>query len=169
MKSLYILRHAKSGWPAGTDDVDRPLAPRGRRTAPQMGARMKARGYTPDLVLCSAARRTRETCALLLEELGPRPVRYLDELYLASAAQLLRQLHRCEDTAAAVLLVGHNPGVQSLAAALTGEGDADALARLREKFSTAALAVLRFAADGWNEVAPGAGTLEAFIRPSELG
>lgn len=168
MKSLYILRHAKSDWPAGLDDVDRPLAPRGRKAAPQMGALMKARGYAPDLVLCSTARRTRETCALLLDALGERPVRYLEALYLASPAQLLRQIRQTDDEVDALLLVGHNPGVQSLALALAPEGDAEALAAVREKFSTGALAVLRLAAACWGDVAPGTGRLEAFVRPRDL-
>lgn len=168
MKSLYVMRHAKSDWPSGIGDADRPLSPRGRKAAPLVARKMKAEGLLPDLIFCSTARRTRETHALLVDQLGDVPVRFLSELYLASPAQLLRLVRKADDAAASLLLIGHNPGVQSLALALTGDGDGDAIAHLREKFSTGAVAVLRFPVEHWRDIAPGGGRLEDFIRPRAL-
>jgi phosphohistidine phosphatase len=168
MKSLFIMRHAKSDWPAGTDDADRPLAPRGRRTTPLVARQMRADGLVPDLILCSTARRTRDTHALLTAPLGDMPVRFLPELYLASPALLLRQVRQSEESAGSILLIGHNPGLHSLAMSLAGDGDGAALASLREKFPTGAVAILRFPGQHWRDIAPGAGRLEAFIRPRDL-
>jgi phosphohistidine phosphatase len=112
---LILLRHAKSGWDdPGLDDHDRPLAPRGRRAAPVMGAWLRGRGHRPDRVLCSSARRTRETLELLA--LDPCEVRVLPELYLAEAGTLLRLVEREGAGAGTLMVVGHNPGIGRAAA-----------------------------------------------------
>lgn len=168
MKTLYLLRHAKSSWDQPVDDHDRPLASRGRRAAPAMAERMAAAGRVPHRVLCSTAARTRETWHLMTPILGPLPVDYLPGLYESDDGRIL-ELVRSEGGAEDVLMVvGHNPSLQLLAERLVGEGPAKLRARLAKKFPTAALAVLEFPVEEWSGVAPGAGTLVEFLRPKDL-
>jgi phosphohistidine phosphatase len=174
MLTLSLLRHAKSSWdePA-LDDYDRPLAKRGKKAAPEIGAALAAMGLRPDLVLCSGAVRARETLDLVLSKLGgPAPEIVYDEaLYMATPAGLLARLRKVAARADAprhVMLVGHNPGLEELALMLVGSGGADDRARMAEKFPTAALAVIAFNTESWAKVRPGAGRLEHFITPKRL-
>ncbi|MGO4123679.1 histidine phosphatase family protein [Inquilinus sp. YAF38] len=166
MKTLILLRHAKSDWadPALADH-DRPLAERGRDAAPKMGAWLKTHGPKPDLVLCSTATRARQTLALALEALGAAPETRFDRgLYLAGGAGVLARLRQAPDEAATVLLVGHNPDLEQLARRLATTGDKAALARLAEKYPTAGLAVIELPVERWAEAGPG-GRLVAFETP----
>jgi phosphohistidine phosphatase len=170
MRTLYLLRHAKSDR-GDTDlsDIDRPLAPRGRRDAPAMAAFMRERDYRPDLILCSPSARTRETLALLQPALGSDLRTEFDrKLYLGSPDVLLRRLRDVDETIASVLVIGHNPGLERLAAALAPRGDRRALARMREKFPTCGLAVIHLHIDRWEQTDLGAGTLTDFMVPAGL-
>jgi phosphohistidine phosphatase len=170
MRTLYLLRHAKSdrGNPE-LSDIERPLAPRGRRAAPAMADYMRERGYRPDLILCSPATRTRETLALLQPVLGSDiSVKYDRKLYPGSPDVMLRRLREVDEAIAGVLLIGHNPGLERLAAALAPRGDRRALARMREKFPTCALAVIHLHIDRWEQADLGAGTLTDFMVPAGL-
>jgi phosphohistidine phosphatase len=170
MRTLYLLRHAKSdrGDPA-LSDIDRPLAPRGRRDAPAMADYMREHDYRPNLILCSPATRTRETLALLQPMLGlDIRVEYDRKLYLGSPDVMLRRLREVEETIAGVLVVGHNPGLERLAAALAPRGDRHALARMREKFPTCALAAIHLHIDRWEQTDLGSGTLTDFMVPAGL-
>jgi phosphohistidine phosphatase len=176
MLTLTLLRHAKSSWDdSGLDDYDRPLAKRGKKAAPEMGAALAAMGLRPDLVLCSGAVRARATLDLVLAKLGaPVPeVVYDDDVYMAAPDALLARLHRLGPGAAGevphhVMLVGHNPGLEELAVLLVGSGAADDTARMAEKFPTAAAAVIGFNADTWALIEPGSGRLEHFLTPKRL-
>ncbi len=170
MKTLLLLRHAKSDWAAsGLDDIDRPLAPRGRDAAPCMGRYLSAEGLIPDLVLCSTARRAQETWDLVAPELGQEvPVRISKGLYAVSSAALLAALRRVPDDCDRLLLIGHNPEIEDLAHRLAGTGKAKALANLAEKYPTAALAEIRFARDSWAKISEGSGVLHRFVRPRDL-
>lgn len=166
MKTLILLRHAKSDWadPELTDH-DRPLAARGRDAAPKMGAWLKAHGPMPELVLCSTAARARQTLALALEALGAAPETRFDRgLYLAGGAGVLARLRQAPDAAATVLLVGHNPDLEQLARRLATTGDKPALSRLAEKYPTAGLAVIELPVERWADAGPG-GRLVAFETP----
>lgn len=170
-KTILLLRHAKSSWSSpGLQDFDRPLNQRGREAAPRMGRYMKEQGLVPDVVLCSAACRALQTWELVAESLDADcQVKQLRGLYLASAKQLLDALRRTPDLADSVLLIGHNPGMERLASALSGSGsDPEALARLGEKFPTSALTELRFEAESWRDLAEGSGKLIRFVIPREL-
>ena len=170
-KTVLILRHAKA---AREDpdlaDFDRPLTKRGRREAPAMGAWMSDHGLRPDLVLCSEAKRARETCAAVTGALaGGAPTLHERGLYMASASALLHRLRRIGDSVSCVLLVGHNPGLHELAAALASADKSSELNRLRIKFPTCALARLDFAAARWQELATGTGRLALLVTPADLG
>ncbi|MGW1881047.1 SixA phosphatase family protein, partial [Streptomyces sp. NPDC001970] len=139
---LVLLRHAKSAWP-DVADHERPLAPRGRRDAPAAGRLLRELTYVPDLAICSTARRARETWELAAGELGAKvPVRHDERVYGADPAELFDVLRELPAEVGTALLVGHNPGMEDLAGALSGEAEGDALARMTEKFPTSAFAVL---------------------------
>ena len=169
---LLLLRHAKSDWSGNVGDHDRPLAPRGRKAAPRIGAFMRKKGYLPAAVLCSTAERTKQTLELVLPALRADPkVQYDQSLYLAEWPALLRAVQSAtRDTP--LLLIGHNPGIEQLAIALAFQPQDPAtqarLENLKQKFPTTALAVLDFDADGWEGVKPGTGRLTDFVRPRDL-
>jgi phosphohistidine phosphatase len=164
--TLLLLRHAKSSWDdSGLADHERPLAPRGRRAAKLIAEHMRSTGVEPELVLCSSAVRARETLDLVRPALPSSAVSIEDELYAASAEELLTRIRRVSDTVGSVLVVGHNPDLQQLALLLASRGDG--LERLEAKFPTAALATLTFAAT-WSRVAPGGASLDAYVVPRQL-
>jgi phosphohistidine phosphatase len=163
-RRLIVLRHAKSAWP-DVDDFDRPLAPRGRRDAPAAGRWLRDAACLPDRVLCSPARRTRETWDLVAEELDAEPPASYDErVYGASMSTLLGVVHETPEPVRTLLLIGHNPGLQELTLALAGEAAGDALDRAEEKFPTSAIAVLTFEGS-WPELAQGSALLADFTVP----
>ncbi len=171
MRTLLLLRHAKSSWDdPSLDDFDRPLAPRGIDAAPQMGAYLEAKGLRPDLVLCSPAVRARQTWSLVARALGGTiRVKELQGLYPGSPSRLLEALRRAPDDDARVMLVGHNPGLENLAMALAGPASKPkALAKLHAKFPTAALAEIAFEADSWRDLGPGGGRLKRLVWPKDL-
>ncbi|MHB0951654.1 MAG: SixA phosphatase family protein [Allorhizobium sp.] len=166
---LILLRHAKSVWPEGVTDKERPLAPRGREAAALMGEYMEREGLLPDLVLISTARRTHETWAIVKEALAaPAASRNVGELYAAPAERMLDVLRSVEPNYHSVMMVGHNPGTQDLALWFAGKGDSDARQKLGEKYPTAGLAVIDFEAGDWHEIAKGAGRLKRFVTPRSL-
>jgi phosphohistidine phosphatase len=169
-RRLLLLRHAKSAWP-DVPDSERPLNDRGRRDAPAMGRWLQSGGYVPDLVLCSTACRTRETWDLLAPELGAGPiVHYEQRIYEATALSLLHLLRERGNGYKTVLLIGHNPGIAELAigvAQMTDGPAGEPLERAREKYPTAAIAVLDFQGE-WADLTPGEVRMTDFAVPREI-
>jgi phosphohistidine phosphatase len=170
MLTVSLLRHAKSSWSSPTlPDRERPLATRGVTDAPLMGKAMAERGIDPELVLCSSARRTRDTLDLVLPELRVEPkVVYVDALYRASPEQMLEMLHEIQPGANRVMLVGHNPEIQAFALDLVGSGPKHFRDRLQAKFPTAGLAVINFVSGLWKSVTVNSGTLNLFLSPKDM-
>jgi phosphohistidine phosphatase len=169
MKSLTLLRHAKSAWddPVARD-FDRPLNPRGRRAARAVGEKMRREGLAFDLVLASPARRVVETLDEVSAVLGALPVSYDARIYLAPPSILLDIVHEAGDAADRLMLVGHNPGLETLALNLTRRGDGALRAEMQAKYPTGTLAEIRLDVARWREVEENRGTLERFIRPRDL-
>ncbi len=170
MLTLSLLRHAKSSWnnPA-IPDLDRPLATRGVVDAPLMGRAMTERGIDPDLVLCSSARRTRDTLALVLPELKVEPkVVYDDALYHASATEMLEMMQAVPPGASRLMLVGHNPEIHALALDLVGSGPKHYRDKLKDKYPTAGLVVVNFTSGAWQSVTVNSGELKLFLTPKDL-
>ena len=170
-RRLVLLRHAKSDWP-DVPDRDRPLAKRGRRDAPRVGRWLHEHGYQPEVVICSAACRTRQTWDLLAPELGGSPaVRFEPRAYAATALTLLYLVQELPSRYRTALLVAHNPGLSELAGSLaapprgngaTGNGPRPAIS-----LPTAAVAVLEFPGD-WAGLTPGQARLLDYTTPAAL-
>jgi phosphohistidine phosphatase len=157
-RQLILLRHAKSDWP-DVPDRDRPLAKRGRRDAPRIGRWLHEHGYQPDVVVCSDARRTRQTWDLVAPELGGSPaVRFEPRAYAASAMTLLYLAQELPSQYRAALFIAHNPGLSELATALAAPDSAISL-------PTAAVAVLEFPGD-WPSLAPAEARLVSLTTPA---
>lgn len=172
MKTLHILRHAKSGWDAPVErDFDRPLNDRGRRGAALIGEWMQRNDVPVDYILASPAVRVIETLDHTLPAAGMALIEphWDRRIYLASAATLLDVVHDAPADADAVLLVGHNPGLEDLIFLLVPDRAEDAnRAAVEEKFPTAALATLTFDVDTWRDVAAERATFASLIRPRDL-
>ncbi|MBU2580700.1 MAG: histidine phosphatase family protein [Alphaproteobacteria bacterium] len=171
MRTLLLLRHAKSDWHNDLSDHERPLNKRGVKTAPAVAQYIAKSGLSPDRILCSDAVRARATLALALPEMPPpQPAVEIDSrLYLAAAETILKVIgdHAVDDEHR-LMVVGHNPGIHALALTLVGDGDKKALSALAMKFPTAALAVISFKTGNWNDIGPAGGRLESFIVPRDL-
>lgn len=170
MLRLWLLRHAKSGWDnPDLDDFARKLAPRGKKACKVIGHHLASRDIRPDLVLCSPATRTRDTWTRIAEHLSAQPGHRFDPvLYLASAKMLLAMIRAIPDETRELMLIGHNPGLEELAAMLSGSSSAGALDRLIAKYPTGALAELHFPVSHWAEVRPKTGFLASFVTPAML-
>lgn len=170
MKTIYLLRHAKSSWKAeGAEDIDRPLSKRGRKAAAAMADYLAAQAIAPAQILCSPARRTRQTLERMEEKLDAAiPVRYEKAIYMAEAPALLHRLHRLSDDLPSVMVIGHNPGMERLALMLASDGVQEARDKLAAKYPTGALAVLTSEIEHWRDLAPDSARLAAFVRPKDL-
>ncbi len=166
-RRLVLLRHAKSDWP-DVADHERPLAKRGRRDAPVVGRWLGESGYVPDAVICSTARRARQTWELASSGLaavapGASPaVRYEPRVYEATVLGLLMLVREFDAAWRTAVIVGHNPGLAELTVGLASPDSAPPQA-----FPTAAVAVLGLPGP-WAEAAPGEARLLAFTVPAEL-
>jgi phosphohistidine phosphatase len=167
-KTLILFRHAKSDWPEGLDDHDRPLAERGRKAAPVMAKWLAGQRYKPTVALVSTARRTQETWSLAAPELGKIIKRDDAAIYEAPVGRILDAIHGVEPSVETLLVVGHNPGLEDLARLLMKDDGGKAGVRLRQKFPTAAIAVLSLPVEDWTIVTPRIGTLEHFVTPKTL-
>lgn len=163
---LLLIRHAKSDWgDPRLPDHERPLNGRGRRDAPRMGRWIAEGGLAPEEVLCSDARRTRETLDLMLPEWPRAPrVSHHRALYHSTPEAMLAVLEEAE--AESVALVGHNPGIGQLAGLLAR--DAPDHPRWGD-YPTASVAALAFEAAGWSDIREGRGEVLAFAIPADLG
>ena len=178
-RKLILFRHAKSAWP-DVADHDRPLASRGQRDAPVMGRWLRDSGRVPGQVLCSTARRARETWQFAQAGLAAAPpVTFDGRIYEAAATDLLAVIREVPPATGTLLLIGHNPAIEDLALLLAAPSDAAALPeaggagpgdvdRMRSKFPTAAIAVLE-SAGSWHDLAPSQARLTAFVTPRDMG
>ncbi len=170
MRTLYLLRHAKSSWddPSVADHA-RPLSGRGRRAARQLALHVEQQAVRPALVLCSSAQRARETLDAIRPALGKAAdVLFEDGLYGAEVRELVARLRRAPGDAPSVMVIAHNPGMQELAIHLAGDGDEATLARTRAKFPTGGLATLDLGQHPWASLAAGQAYLVSLVTPSDL-
>jgi phosphohistidine phosphatase len=170
MRRLLLLRHAKAErLHPGGQDHDRILTERGRADAKKLGAFLARHAFVPDRALVSTAARTRETWTLIASAFAKAPpVSLEDGVYNASPPAILQAIKSTGAEIGTLLVIGHNPGIQELAAMLIASGDIDARERLGEEFPTSALAAISFAAEEWDGVHGHGGRLEHFVTPKWL-
>ncbi|HET9526240.1 MAG TPA: histidine phosphatase family protein [Pyrinomonadaceae bacterium] len=161
MRTLYLLRHAKSSWKDETlRDFDRPLKRRGRRAAERMGQVFAEEKLKSPLVISSPAVRARETTELVLESAELRVEPHFDErIYEADVRTLMEVVRSIPDSSDTAILVGHNPGFENLLSYMTGDS---------RHMPTCALAKIEFDAASWSDVSEETGRLELFVTPKEL-
>jgi len=162
MKTLLILRHAKSSWKeTGLVDHDRSLNKRGKRDAPRIGELLREQGLVPDMILSSSAKRAKRTAEIVAEESGfGDEIVFSRELYAAWPESYIDALSLQPDRFGCLMVVGHNPGLEELLLVLTGEA---------ERMPTAALAQVTLPIDSWSELSyETAGELVKIWRPREL-
>ena len=167
MKTLGLLRHAKSDWDdMSLRDFDRGLNDRGRRGAAVMGGHIRAHGVAWERLLASPAERVKRTLDAARLQV---PLTWDERLYLADSDALIEALRGIEGDPAAVLVAGHNPGLQQLIFDLVPpEIENGLFAAATEKYPTAAFAVLELAIERWADCAPGCATLVHLTRPRDL-
>lgn len=160
MKTLYVLRHAKSSWDDKSQaDFDRSLNQRGLNAAPFIGEVMGKRDAVPDVIISSPAKRAMQTAALVKESSGSNAaIRYDERIYEASVHALMLVVSQIDDMFESALIVGHNPGMEGLINYLTG---------ILEPMPTAALAATVLNIGDWKDVTVKCGTLQFLIRPGE--
>lgn len=160
MKTLLLMRHAKSSWrEADIADFDRPLNERGRRAAPFMGRLLRDRGMVIDRIMSSTAKRARKTAKLFMEAAAITGELILDDrIYEASPSTLLYVVSETDDKVDSLMLVGHNPGMEGTVRVLTGEA---------VPMPTAAIAIIHLEIDVWKEISASTGKLQGVIRPRE--
>lgn len=161
MKTLLVMRHAKSSWSDGSlSDFERPLNERGLRDAPRMGQLLVEEGLHVDAIVSSSAVRARTTAELISGEFPDVPAIVPHEhLYHAPATTWETEIRRLPDDADCVLIIGHNPGLQMLVAVLSGE---------HHSLPTATIACFRFPIDRWSDATPGRAEFVAIWRPKEI-
>lgn len=160
MKTLGIMRHAKSSWDdASLADFERPLNERGRRAAPFIGGLMRRKDHLPCVILSSPAKRARSTAELVNQAgaLGAE-IRFDERIYEASPQNLRQVVSELNDLHSSALLVGHNPGIEGFIRFLTGG---------IEPMPTAAFAVIELDIDNWNDIDDGCGELRVLYRPQD--
>ena len=155
-RTLVVLRHAKSAWPEGTPDAQRPLAERGRRDAPAAGRWLRKHIGDIDLVVCSSALRARQTWELVAGKLKAVPAFREDErVYEASAETLVKVARELPDEARTVVVVGHNPGLEDVVALLSGQ---------HRELKTSTIAVLQ-GEGAWSGAGPRWASLHTLATP----
>jgi phosphohistidine phosphatase len=161
MRTLYLLRHAKSSWKDESQlDFERPLASRGRKACSVIAKFIQSEAIEFDLLLSSTAVRARETIELIRQQAKLRSeLRYDERIYEAPVTRLVEIISEVENDRKVILLVGHNPGMEELIHTLTGE---------ERQVSTASLAKIKLKVSKWSEVGNANGTLEWIVRPKEL-
>ena len=162
MKTLYVLRHAKSSWDdCSLSDFERPLNERGIKTAPLMGKEMKKNDFVPEIIICSTAKRAEQTAKLVKDSAEfDAEIMFEEAIYEASVTTLLHIVSEIDNEFDSALIVGHNPGFENLVRVLTGKVEA---------MPTAGLAVINLEIESWNEINTESGNLREFIRPKEIG
>jgi phosphohistidine phosphatase len=169
MRRLMLFRHAKSAWPDGVDDLERPLAKRGRKACALMGRYMADEALVADLAVVSTARRARESWELIRPAFGQDIVEH-DEprIYEASAGTIVDVVRETRPEIHTLLLVGHNPGLHDVALKLIRKGSPSDLSRLQRKYPTAGLVVIDFKIRRWSEASETLGQLERFQTPKSV-
>ncbi len=166
MKQLYLARHAKSAWDTqAANDFSRPLSKRGVKDIKRMGKKLAELEWNPQLILCSPAQRTRQTCDLLYQyALLKGDIEYKDELYAASTSMLVKLLADTPESISSVMIIAHNPAIEWLLLDLCNDVPAQENGKI---VTTANIAKINLQ-DSWSDLQLGSGELVDLLRPKEI-
>lgn len=162
MKRIYIIRHGKAEEGYGKSDFERDLMPKGIKKTQKVAQYLKAKGIRPQLLLVSMAHRTLQTAEIIRETLSLSPSIIQEEkgLYLASINSILNEIFAIEDTVEELMIIGHNPGISSLATYLC-KNEIDWM-------PTSAIIGVELKLDKWNEISNGKGKMLFYVKPIDL-
>jgi phosphohistidine phosphatase len=160
MKTLYVLRHAKSSWDdSSLSDFERPLNGRGKKTAPFMGELMSSKNFVPEVIICSPAERAKQTAFLVKQAAHfDAEIQFENGIYESGTHNLLYIVSGINDEYDSAMIVGHNPGFEGIVETLCGD---------YERMPTAALAVIDLDIESWSDAKPNCGNLREILRPKE--
>lgn len=163
-KRLFLLRHALALSDASSDEM-RALSPQGKEDAHALGKKMQERGFTPDIILCSPALRTRQTLEAVQETIGVEQVTFKDVLYSGATGDYFAAIQEVKDEAQNILIVGHNPTIYQLAVMLANDGAESLIQRLSEGYHPATLSVFECETSTWKDLQPVDNTLTFYESP----
>ncbi|MCF6275831.1 MAG: histidine phosphatase family protein [Robiginitomaculum sp.] len=166
-KRLFLLRHAIAVNEISDGDISRALAPKGKEDARALGQYMLDNSYVPDLVLCSPARRTRETLEGLQNHLEINNINKPDILYSGSTGDYLHEIQQCEDSHQNILIIAHNPSIYELLILLAAQGDDSMMQRLSEGYAPATLSIINCICEKWADIQPAENELYALVNPMD--
>ena len=163
MKNLLVMRHAKSDWSdTSLSDFNRPLNNRGRKAAPFMGNELLKRDKKPDLIMSSPAERAKSTAEKVASAVGYKTsIQFEEDFYFGYIDEIIEAVKQCNQQQNRVLIIGHNPTLESLVASLTGNND-------YLRMPTAAIASILFDIGNWSDLKKSTGNLEWLILPKQL-
>lgn len=165
---LYLLRHAKSDWNnTFLSDFERSLNQRGRRSASKIASFISTNKIHPELILCSSARRTRETLEIIQHSFNPKTEFSIEnELYASSVYDLFKRIQRVPDSIKSLMIIGHNPGIQDLSLELSAPSELRD--QISEKFPTGSLVDLIIKTESWSSTSPGDAEIISFTTPNDI-
>lgn len=164
VRRLFILRHGKAQSDLGGGDRERPLAPQGRADMEKLAASMESAGLKPDHVVCSPARRTRETLQAALPGFPPEKISFIDKAYNSSEKTLLELAQNTPDKFQSLMIVAHNPGIHNFAVMTVNDDDPHA-DRLIAGYEPGTLTVVEFTAASWADIRPHEGRVVTLLVP----
>ncbi len=161
MKTILIMRHAKSDWSDGSlADFDRPLNKRGKKAAPFMGIEIKKRDLVPDIIISSPAKRAKMTAKAVAENCGfDEDIIWNEDFYFGYMNDIINSVRDLPDRVNSVMVVGHNP---------TWESMVNILSRSDVSMTTANISVLELDSDNWKDLQEGKCTLKLHLQPKQL-
>lgn len=169
MKRIFLLRHAQAESSHAGSDKDRALTPQGQADATALGHAMTRKNLLPDLILCSDARRTRETCEAVTKEFSTKPkIEFSAALYNGSSKiNMLDTIRHVPDSLSSLMLVGHNPDIYELAVMLASGGPEPLIGDLSEGYAPATLSIFEVPASRWTKIDPKDCKITNLLRASD--
>ncbi|MBH71592.1 MAG: phosphohistidine phosphatase [Pelagibacteraceae bacterium] len=170
MKTIFLLRHAKSSWDnLNLDDFDRPLSNKGIKASKKIGNYLKTNKFVPDIIYCSTAKRAKQTWELTNRIIKKKKnILYKDNLYMANLSEFMKIIKKTKNKFKNLMIVSHNPGIESLAIELSKNENNKFHQIINIKYPTGALVVIKFNLNDWGKINYKKGEIYEFIKPKEL-
>ena len=170
MKTIFLLRHAKSSWDnLNLDDFDRPLSNKGIKASKKIGNYLKTNKFVPDIIYCSTAKIAKQTWELTNIIIKKKKnILYKDNLYMANLSEFMKIIKKTKNKFKNLMIVSHNPGIESLAIELSKNENNKFHQIINIKYPTGALAVIKFNLNDWGKINYKKGEIYEFIKPKEL-